>query len=251
MNRFFLSLLLVFLLMNGYAQHSPSIHIVGEAKKMVLPDVAVFELKLEATEKSETESFKKLTDLSQEILKRLKADSFTEQQIKLTDFSVDRNEYILKTKEKRITYTSSQSLVVKIAVDKKRILNMYNHLTANQVNGLSISSSTECSDTLKDRIQKELIVKALNDAREKAELIAKTTGNKISSIEQIGYKTDFNTEDTKVEFARFSSPKIVKDEEIREDEKVTNSLSTLSYFTINEVEFNEVIKISYEMVSEN
>jgi len=205
MNRFFLSLLLVFLLMNGYAQHSPSIHIVGEAKKMVLPDVAVFELKLEATEKSETESFKKLTDLSQEILKRLKADSFTEQQIKLTDFSVDRNEYILKTKEKRITYTSSQSLVVK----------------------------------------------ALNDAREKAELIAKTTGNKISSIEQIGYKTDFNTEDTKVEFARFSSPKIVKDEEIREDEKVTNSLSTLSYFTINEVEFNEVIKISYEMVSEN
>ena len=138
MNRIFSSILLIIIVLSSRAQHSSSIHIVGEAKKMVLPDVAIFELKMEATEKSETESFKKLTDLSQEVLKRLKTDGYTENQIKLTDFSVDRNEYILKTKEKKITYTSSQSLIVKFAVDKKRLLDSYNHLTANQIKGLSI-----------------------------------------------------------------------------------------------------------------
>ena len=60
---------------------------------MVLPDVAIFGLNPEATEKSETESFKKKSDLSQEVLKRLKANGYTENQIKLTNYSIDRNEY--------------------------------------------------------------------------------------------------------------------------------------------------------------
>ncbi len=251
MKRFSITLLFAFMIFNSKAQHLQEIHIVGEAKKMILPDVAIFELKMESTEKTETESFRKLTDLSQEVLKRLKADSFTEQQIKLTDFSVNKNEYILKNKEKKITYSSYQSLIVKFPIDKKKILNTYSDLTANTIKGLSISSSTECSDSLKKRIQKELIVIALNDAWEKADLIAKSTGYYISSVEQIGYKTNYDNNYTKAEMVKFTAPTIVKDEfEFKEVNKPEVQTS-LSFFSINEIEFSEEIKVSYSISKSN
>ena len=61
---------------------------VGEAKKTVLPDKAIINLNISVVKNTESESFKNLNEISGLLLKRLKNEGFSDEQIKLNDFSI-------------------------------------------------------------------------------------------------------------------------------------------------------------------
>lgn len=217
------------------AQQDATINIVGHATKMVLPDKAIFNINIRANRKTEQESTKAMTELSDEILNRLKKEGFTESQIKLTDFSIQQEFDYSTGKPRKQGYISSQNLIVKFPVDKRKILNLYAHLTANEIEGVSINFGTECSDSLKNKIQNELIVFALNDAKEKASLIAVTTDTKIKSVADVSYKLVSNG-------PYYPQRMLGKAMMIAE---TTDAGGASDYFSINEIEFAEEIKVTY------
>ena len=217
-----------------FAQQEATINIVGHASKMVTPDKAQFLISIRTSKKTEPESYKAMTDISNEILNRLKKEGFKESDIKLTDYSVQLEYDYSAGKTKKTGYVSSQNLTVKFPIDKRKILNLYDHLTANEMEGVSINFSTECSDSLKNKIQNDLIILALNDAKEKANLIALTTDCKVKSVADVSYKIASNViYPQAMAMAKFTHP-IVTDETEASD-----------FFSINETEFNEEIKVTY------
>lgn len=218
-----------------FAQQDATINITGHASKLVAPDKAIFSIHIRANKKTESESYKAMTDISNELLNRLKKEGFTESQIKLTDYSIQMEYDYSSDKAQKKGYTSSQNLIVKFPLDKRRVLTVYSNLTANEMEGVSINFGTECSDSLKNKVQDELIVLALNDAKEKATLIATTTDTKIKSIADVSYKVVSNNYSPVYSAKNFSVRGIVSDEQQQASD----------YFSINEIEFSEDVKVTY------
>lgn len=224
----------------AFAQKSPTCNVVGEAKKLVLPDKAVFSINISAIGKTENESYQKLSELSNALLKKLNQEGFSENQIKLTSSSIDENYVYLNNSSKKEGYKASQSFTVKFGLDKSKIVKVYEALTGLKLSGLTIDSYTECSEELKKKTQLELIEKALMDAKEKASLIAKVSGFNTVAIQSVYYK--FTTNEP-MPFAdasvRFSAPKMMT---AKSEEN-----SSTNFYSINETEFYEEVKAIYQL----
>lgn len=209
---------------------------MGEAHKTVLPDKAILQFDISATQKNESESYKKMNERASLVQNRLKAKGFTENQIKLEDFIMEANK---PKKGKKIEYKSSQTLTVKFPLDKQKLLNTYTELMRDSIEGVEVQLETECSDELKKKTEEELIVLALKDAKEKATLITAAMDCSISSVLNIGYKY-YSDQQPVRNTIKFTPPVIKSDDEIAyEDEPVAN------YFAIGEQEFSEQIKVTY------
>jgi len=213
-------------------QKEPTITLIGQANKSVMPDKAVFNLRVSSLRKTETESFEAMTAVSNEVTKRLKAEGFTEKDIKLTDYSVQMQYDYSDEKPKLAGYISSQSFIVKFPLDKKRMMKVYSALASDDMKELSVNFFTECSDSLKKKIQQELITAALKDARENAELIAKSSGNTVKGISDINYKA-------------YGPDVRPYDNMARAGMMMEKGAPSTEFFTINEQQFVEEVKVVY------
>lgn len=224
----------------SFAQNAGTLNVIGEAKKSVLPDKAIVSITINAQKQTEQESFKKLNEVSAIVLKRLKADGFTDDQVKLTNFSMN---YINWEQKKKPYYQASQSMDVKFKLDKERLFKIYNRLLADSVQGVQISFGTECSDELTKKVQEELIAMALDDAKAKAQIICKSSNCQLQSISNIGYKYYEMPTAPIRSTMRFVPPMIKADAEVVSDSSLSQNLS------INEQEFSEEIKVTYTIVN--
>ncbi|WP_243348496.1 SIMPL domain-containing protein [Parabacteroides sp. FAFU027] len=231
------------LCLSSFSQRVASLDVVGEASKMVLPDKGIMNLEIKTIKNSESEAYTKLNDMSGLVLKRLKADGFSDDQIKLADFSMST---LPVGKNKKVQYEAAQSMIVKFPLDKQRIFNIYSKLMKDSVQGVEIYMQTECSEELTRKIQEELITLALKDAKRKAGIIAAESDCDIFSVSNIGYKyfSDNRTFDVppptrnSIKFV----PPVLKADALASEE---DSSMPTNYFSINEQEFSEQVKVTY------
>lgn len=230
--------------LSSFSQRVASLDVVGEASKKVLPDRGILNLEIKTIKNSESEAYIKLNDMSGLVLKRLKADGFNDDQIKLADFSMST---IPAVKNRKAQYEAAQSMIVKFPLDKQRIFNIYSKLMKDSVQGVEIYMETECSEELTRKIQEELIILALKDAKRKATIIATESDCDIFSVSNIGYKffSDSRTFDTPPPPTRNSIkfvPPVLKADALACEEY--SSMPT-NYFSINEQDFTEQVKVTY------
>ena len=245
MKRFYFLLIAAIFVNYSFAQNTGTLGILGEAKKKVTPDVAIIQINLSAKDKAENVSYKQLMEISNSTLNKLKSLGFKDEQIKITDFSISaQTQWIKNTSYK--TWVASQSFTVKFPLDKQRVLETYENFLSDTVKGTSLSFDTECSDALKEKIQNELIEAAIDNAYARANIIAKKTGQTIAGIRTIQYKysgnNDLSEEPRKIDITKFAVSNVVADSENKEG---NNQLFSL--FSVNEIEFNEEINISYNL----
>ena len=223
--------------LQGFAQtNTPAtINLSAEARKMVLPDKAIFDISINTLQKTEDDCVKKLNEVSAEVQKRLKAEGFTDKQIKLTNYSINQ-EYDYNS-NKRNGYRAYQSLQLSFAIDKQRILKVYNSLTTNNIENVSVNYSSACSDTLETRIENELIVAAIKNAKSRAELMAKAAGSNLKSIATIYYKFSPTDYAPAVRYEKAMMLSAAADGNAGQQ--------SISYFSLNEIEFVEEVKVSY------
>jgi uncharacterized protein YggE len=216
----------------------PHIQLKGESNIKILPDLGIFYIQISATAKTETECNERLNKLNDELMKRLKTEGFTAEQIKLTNYSISAEWDYSDGKSKKTGYKSYQDFRIEFKLDKKRILSVYNKLSENKSENVSINFGTDCSDELKKKTKNDLIILAIKDATQKAQLIAETTGNKLGNMEFIRYGIVSNITnfpmpmETKVAFAAMGDSN---------EERAEN-------FSINEIEFTEEIEMSFMIV---
>lgn len=219
-----------------YAQGQPpaTINVMGKSKKLIMPDLAVFNVHISATDKDEAVAVKQMNDLVNETLGRLKKEGFTEQQIKLTGYAVNINYDYSQGKPRKVSYTAWQSFTVKFPMEKDRVLNIMNKLTANQSEGLQVSFYTDVSDDLKTKTSNDLVQQAIQDAKGKADMMAKAAGYRVKNVMDITYGVDLR---------QYPQP-LMYDKRTMNME-AAQSGENANYFTVNEIEFNEEVKLTY------
>jgi len=220
-----------------FAQQTTStINVNGRAKKMIMPDLAVFAVNVSATDQEESAAVKRLNDLSNDVLTKLKKEGFTEQQIKLTGYSININyDYSQGGTPRKISYTARQSINLKFVLDKDRVLRMYNTLAADQTGGVEVNFYTDASETLRTSTSNELIQAAIKDARDKADMMAKAAGYSVKKVLDISYD---------VEQRGYPQPVYAEKTMSRMEAPQDNNQN---YFTVNEMEFNEAVRLTYQI----
>ncbi|MFZ4457111.1 MAG: SIMPL domain-containing protein [Bacteroidales bacterium] len=231
-----MTLMMVVFAIQLSAQTTGTLNLTGESKKMVLPDKATLNITISAQKSTESESFKKLNEMSMIILKRLKSEGFTESQIKLTDFSLN---YVNWDAKKKPYYQSSQNLSVKFPLDKERLFNVYNKLLKDSVQGVQVNFGTECSDELIAKVKDELIASAMSDARHKANVITSAANATIGGINNISYNYT----------ADVQPMPMYRTKTMAMDAVGESAPSAASYLSINEQQFNEEIKVTFVILS--
>lgn len=219
--------------MNTSSGYLPNLQVTGRAKKMVMPDKAVFSIRMSATEKEESAAVKRLNDITNTVLGKLKKEGFTENQIMLTGYSININyDYSQGGTPRKTNYTAVQSVVVKFDLDKDRVLRLFNTLSGDQPGGVEIHFFTEASDALQKSTSAELIQAAVQDARSKADLMAKAAGLTVKGVLEISYDVE----------PSFPQPMRMEKSVMRMEAE-----NDRDYFSINEMEFHEAVRLTYRI----
>lgn len=231
-----LFLLLMIQVPYTFAQQAAStINVNGRAKKLITPDLAVFAVNVSATDKDESVAVKRLNDLSNDVLTKLKKEGFTEQQIKLTGYAININyDYSQGGTPKKISYTARQSVNLKFNFDKDRVLRLFNTLASDQTGGVEINFYTDVSETLRTSTSNELIQTAIKDARDKADMMAKAAGYNVKKVLDISYDVDQRGYPQPVMYEKNMA-------------RVESQDSNQNYFTVNEMVFTEAVRLTYQI----
>jgi uncharacterized protein YggE len=118
---FLLLLILVGINLNqSKAQNNmiPQIQLKGESKIKILPDLGILYIQINATAKTEAECNDRLNKLNDELMKNLKKEGFTPEQIKLTNYSISAEWDYSDGKSKKIGYRSYQDFRIEFKLDK-------------------------------------------------------------------------------------------------------------------------------------
>lgn len=246
MKKLSLFFILLLLVVAGKSQQvqaqTAGIALAGESRKLVIPDVAILYLNLNADAKTESESLEKLARRQQEILKQLKAEGFTEEQIKLSNFSVNaRFDYGKNGEAKRIGFSATQSYVVKFPLDKQRLLKVYKNLSSQNTSAdLTISMGNECSEALKEKTELELIKIAVKNAGIRANALAEASGMKVGNVEYIRYHLAEQLHAPVNAEMKWMAPAAVAD---------ASGQQFSTDFSIQEIEFSERVEIRYQLLN--
>lgn len=221
-----------------FGQEITTLSLTGTANKKVQPDRFIVNVDLKAEGKTQKESFTGLNDLSTFVLNQLKSLSFSQGEIKLNNYSVYTKNVATEKSKQDIRYYTGQIITIDFKLDKERILRLYDTLLNNEKKGISISFSTSISDSLRNLVYDELIVRALYNAQKKAELISSTSKLKIRSIKSISYNAteDYNSDEG---YIKFTPPMMKTDDEV--------SSENANCFSIEDITLSDEVKVTYNL----
>lgn len=157
-----------------------SLKIVGKGNVKVQPDMMRFHYELVQDAPSYSDSFSKLTEQYNAIVKAFKAVGFNTILIKTSSIDVF---IIHETKDTPKMFRSSQRLVFEDKIDLKRMSSLLDALRSNDDFNFSLSYF------IKDprSYNQDAIISAINDAHDKAKIMASASGVKLGDIREITY----------------------------------------------------------------
>jgi uncharacterized protein YggE len=188
--KFICTVIASILFLNLHSQELPAIKVTGVANMEVTPDIAVFQLQLNARNKSESLSIQDLTIVSNNVLTKLKELGYPEKEITLNDYSVVANYEYVGDKSKRNGYRAAQNLTVKTRLSKEIILKTLKAFSTEDARQTYITYNSVCSDSLQKAVEKKLIEQAISDASEKASIIATSLKVKLANVHQVFYEVN-------------------------------------------------------------
>jgi len=172
----------------GVSRSNVTISVTGSASKHIKSDLAVWEGNFSVQAKEMVEGYPKLLESNQKIKSYLISKGFTEDKIKFSSINTNpvyeggENEYMGKSTKKKVGYSLSQEVSVESSdVDKIDLLSR--EITELIQQGIEIMSGnpkfyyTKLSD-----LKIEMIGLASEDAKLRAEQIAKSTGDKVGEV---------------------------------------------------------------------
>lgn len=169
----------------GKPTNVPSaITVNGKGEVVVTPDIATFSFTVSEEAASVAEAQKSATEKMNSILAYLKKSSVEDKDVKTTGYNIyPRYDYVGGTyyssgKQVLAAYVVSQSIEIKVRKleDAGSLLSGIGEYGATNVSGLSFSVDDQ------DSVMREARDKAIADAREQAEKLAKSLGVKLGSI---------------------------------------------------------------------
>jgi uncharacterized protein YggE len=160
--------------------------LTGTAKLIVKPDLAVLSISVSEIKNKMTDAIKALREKSNyynEVLKKL---GFNEKDIKTTGFTVYKNRFYRDNEYIDSGYVASQNLKLEFIYSQENMQKIVSEFAKNE-KPIDFSFHFELSEQFKQKVQAQLIEKAIQDANEKASVISKASRVKLISIINISY----------------------------------------------------------------
>lgn len=163
------------------AESSHSITIAGIGKVTVIPDIATFTIGVITEQKAVTQAQSENTAKMNGIIAELKKIGIDKEDIKTINYNISpQYDWVAVRQGQRVLrgYQVSQTVLVKIRnLDKiGEVMAKSGELGANDVSGLTFTIDDQ------EKIKQEAREKALLNAKEKAEALAKVAGVKLGKI---------------------------------------------------------------------
>lgn len=190
---------LFFLLISFYAlspllaQDAPlpapkaTMRINGTGQMRVAPDLAVVSMTVKATDKDFNKAVKKLNEKTEQLNKKLLNAGFKKEEIKTSQLNVQENGQWREGTYVDSGYVASQYIELRFKRDQQRMSKLMEAFSQEKGAEALFHFGFTLSDEARQQANEELIRKAIQDARNKATLIAKASGVKLGKIRNIVY----------------------------------------------------------------
>jgi len=154
----------------------------GVAIINVKPDVVTLTISVSKQNESEKNALKELNEEVARLEGFFTKTGLPKENIKIAGFDI--NDDYRDDKDKKV-YQANNTLEVEIKLDNKLLDAFYGELQAGNYKDVSVDYETSLSAGLQKKIQAELMDKAIADAKQKADAIAKSLGVKITGINHV------------------------------------------------------------------
>lgn len=170
----------------GQEPRSQVIEVLGVGKLTTKADYTKMIISLTASSDDRSEVIKKLNNDSETIRKYLLAYGFTQDQITVTDFNINDNNSYDKPPKGRKRFEGYRGVLVKYNFDYEFNAKLTDRIATHPLRPY-FKFEFELSESKKEIIRKELMEKAIIDAKTKAEIIANSSNVKLKRIIKIRY----------------------------------------------------------------
>jgi len=167
------------------------IAVIGKASGSYVPDMVTFDFEINVTDKKQQNAIQKLNYQSEKTLRIISRLGYNPKQVKLSDYRLGEDIDYYGEKPKNIGYKASINLELEIKYTEKDFNTLTDSISASNISDLNFTYRSSFSEELKDKIKKELISKASDDAQNIAQILAKSRNVTLGDIYSIEY-TDNN-----------------------------------------------------------
>jgi uncharacterized protein len=195
MKSLFLSALILCFATSSFAQtdsKTPTLQVVGNSKLFVNPDLGVLIIRLQYKEMNISNAIVGLNNKTKELYKQIDAMGFNEEDIKTLDFQINEHKVYYNNTYNDSGYIASQNVQVEFKNQKETITKILNTFSKSKTN-YAVSFNFKLSDAAKSKVEEELIVMAIKDAKKKSKLIASTSEVVLKKIKTINYGTSYSS----------------------------------------------------------
>ncbi|MBW3544611.1 MAG: SIMPL domain-containing protein [Bacteroidetes bacterium] len=162
------------------------LEVKGDGRLMVQPDQTIVLVQVQSSNSEAGRAVQVVTDRVEQLLRKLNDAGFRKDEIKTSQFFLSENNEWRDGNMIRNGYNASQTMEIKFGLDPRRMTRL-TQVFADTQEGVTFQFSFGLSDKLRQQTKEELIRKALQDAREKASVIARSANIRLGSIRKIDY----------------------------------------------------------------
>ena len=168
-----------------------TLEVVGSANMSIAPDVGVLNIHVNEIDMLFSESIKGLNKKSQDITNQLKKIGFDQSAIRTEDFDIRKNRVYRNRQTIDSGYVATQLIHLEFKNDQKNITKLLNQFARSSTE-FNLNFNFKLSDSLKEKVQKQLIKLATQNAFNKAKLICEAAKIDIEKVSKISYGNSFN-----------------------------------------------------------
>jgi len=163
------------------------IAVIGKASGSYIPDMVTFDFSISATEKKQIDAVEKMNDQSEKVITIISRLGYDTKDVKLSNYELGEDIDYSGDKPKKNGFQASVSFELEIKYTEDSFNSLIDSISAYKIPDLSFTYSSSFSDNLQDKIKKELIARASDDAENIAKTLAKSRNVEIGSIFSIEY----------------------------------------------------------------
>jgi uncharacterized protein YggE len=163
------------------------IAVIGKATDSYIPDMVTFNFSINATEKKQNDAVYKMNDQSEKVIDIISRLGYNTKEIKLSNYELGEDIDYSGDKPKNNGYRASLSFELEIKYTEDSFNTLLDSISAHKIPDLNFTYTSTFSDELQDKIKKELITKASDNAESIAKTLARARNVELGNIFSIEY----------------------------------------------------------------
>ena len=216
--------------------HGQELEVRGFGRLKTQPDLGVLHIELTTIQKEFGTTVSVLGTDYDKMVKHLEKEGFKKEDIKTSNYGVRENRVYRRQMSYDSGFVGNQGLTIEFQNTKENLAKITESFAKSPVK-VKFSFSFTISDSKRDELRNELIKRAIEDAKQKAKLIAETSGRQLGKIKKIKYGTTSSNLGYESTYERAMIIEVPDEEEIREQVG----------FNVKEISFKDYVIIIYEL----